>query len=112
MREGARKEKEGRGQLSPAPIRVQGRPGGCSPIVGAGQRSRRGRGSGLRAEFEVGNTEPPSCGRLRNGCAGGIAGVEGGCSVGMPPGPRSSFYESGRAQTSRAARPASRGGSG
>lgn len=35
-REGARKENEGRGQLSPAPIRVRGRLSGDSPIVGAG----------------------------------------------------------------------------
>lgn len=34
-RRGALKEEEGRGQLSPAPIRVQGRPRGNSPFVGA-----------------------------------------------------------------------------
>lgn len=51
----------------------------------------------MGGEFEVGNTELLSCGRLRNGCAGAIAGMVGGCSVGMLPDPRSSFHESGRA---------------
>lgn len=34
--EGARKEEEGRGQLSPAPIRVQGRPRGRLTHCGGG----------------------------------------------------------------------------
>lgn len=46
-REGARKEEEGRGQLSPAPIRMQGRPGRRLTHCGGGlAEARRERGWG------------------------------------------------------------------